>query len=172
MKTRSHPRGSALVLAMVLVLVLAVIAVAVVKLGTAETAGAAAGARRAALSGCAEAATRLLMSKFHLIGVNPTAITALNVPLDGPGGKSLAVGGHIDGYTGTGWGVSIGQVVPLPPGSLGPVEDVNDETNILPGGLGKASAGYKVTVHCQDHGDGTPTSGRQLEIELGVRFGL
>jgi hypothetical protein len=30
----------------------------------------------------------------------------------------------------------------------------------------------KVVVHCQDHGDGTPTSGRQLEVEFGVRYGL
>jgi hypothetical protein len=165
MKTRPHARGSALVLAMMIVLVLSVIAVAVVRLGTNETAGALAGARRGALAQCAEAATNLLLSKFHTLGIRPDQIVALNVPLDGPGGQTRAMGGHIDTMN-----VTLGQVAYLPDNAFGPPA-ASDDTGVIRL-TGQGGKPMKVTVHCQDGGDGTAGSGRQLEVELGVRFGL
>lgn len=167
------PRGSALMVAVVVVLVLSVLGVGLVRLATSETAGALAGARREALAQCADAARQLLMSKFHTLGMNPLRIAALNVPLDGTGGRTRAVGGHIDSTPGPGTlGVDIGQVTYLPDNATGQ-QKWPDETNkiVVLGGAGGRP--MKVTVHCKDHGDDAdPTSGRQLEIEFGVVFGL
>jgi hypothetical protein len=163
---------------MVIVLVLSVIAVAVVRLGASETAGATAGARRAALSQCAETAARLLTSKFKLQGVAITDITPIDAPLGGPLGLTWARGGHFDGYTEAGWGVSISQVSLMNPASLGPPA-LSDSTNTIrrDGALGGGA--NKVMVHCQEGAQGSANgspppaaAGRQLEIEFGIRFGI
>jgi hypothetical protein len=154
---RRRPSGSALILAVIVVLVVTVMAVGMVRYSFSEVAGATAGARHQALSQCADAARQLLMSKFHTLGMKPTQIAALNVPLGGATGSTLALGGHFDTI------VTIGQVTPLPPASVGP-PTANDITSIVQI-VGQGGEPLKVVVHCQD---GT----RQLEVEFGVKFGL
>lgn len=161
-------RGSALVMTVIVVLVITVIGVGVINFASREVAGAYAGARRAALVSCAESARQLLLSKFHAVGLTPTAIQALNVPLDGPASSAttLAVGGHVDDPN-----VQVNQVVFLPDNAFGPTARVRDITNII-SVTGQGGRPIRVIAHCVDHGDGTATGGRQLEIEFGVRFGL
>ncbi len=164
--TTLRPRGSALLLAMIVVLTITIIAIGVVRFAASEVAGATAGARQQALASCAEAGRQLLMSRFHALGLAPTALQALNVPIDGSGGQTLAVGGHIDTS-----GVQVSQVTYLPGNAFGPSQSVaSADWRIMVNGQGGRPV--KVVVHCQDHGDGTPASGRQLEVEFGVRFGL
>jgi hypothetical protein len=155
---RRRPSGSALILAVIVVLVVTVMAVGMVRYSFSEVAGATAGARHQALSQCADAARQLLMSKFHTLGMKPTQIAALNVPLGGATGSTLALGGHFDTTN-----VTIGQVTPLPPTAVGP-PTANDLTSIVQI-VGQGGEPLKVVVHCQD---GT----RQLEVEFGVKFGL
>jgi type II secretory pathway pseudopilin PulG len=153
--------------AVIVVLVLSVLAVGMVRMATSETVGAMAGAKREQVSQCAEAARQLLVSKFHLLGLSPTSIQALNAPLDGANGSTWARGGHIDTA-----GVTVGQVSVLPPIVTGPQKDVNDETNRIPMSDILKNP-LKVTVHCQVGGTAAdPTSGRQVEIEFGIRFGI
>jgi hypothetical protein len=153
--TLRSQRGSGLLLAMIVVLVITVIAVGVVRFSSRELAGAYAG-------------RQLLLSQFRALGVQPVALTALNVPLDNPAtGQTRVLGGHYDSN------VQVQQVSILPDGTFGPdPNSVQDRSNrIFVTRLGSGSP-YKVMVHCQDRGDGTMNSGRQLEVEFGVRFGL
>jgi hypothetical protein len=49
------------------------------------------------------------------------------------------------------------------------VQDVSNRVMVTGGG-GKP---LKVVVHCQQGGiGGDPTTGRQLEVEFGIRFGI
>lgn len=179
-RTRRAPRGAALILAVIVILVVTVIGIGMLRIGTRELAGAGAGSRRASVVACAEAARQLLLSRFHALGTSPVSLEPLNVPLDATGGlaKTFAVGGHIGedpttelkdvpGKT----QVQITQVSMLPENAFGPSTSVRDLTNIVER-TGQGGKPMKVSVHCVDHGDGTPTGGRQLEIEFGVRFGL
>jgi type II secretory pathway pseudopilin PulG len=166
--TLRSQRGSGLLLAMIVVLVITVIAVGVVRFSSRELAGAYAGRHQDALVACAEAGRQLLLSQFRALGVQPVALTALNVPLDNPAtGQTRVLGGHYDSN------VQVQQVSILPDGTFGPdPNSVQDRSNrIFVTRLGSGSP-YKVMVHCQDRGDGTMNSGRQLEVEFGVRFGL
>ncbi len=176
----SGQRGSALVIAIVAILVITVIGVGMIRISTRELAGANAGSRRQALVACAEAARQVLMSRFHALGLSPTSVQALNLPLDGDttSGMAYAVGGHI-GEDPTTMSlidpskteVQVDQVGLLPENAFGKTTSVRDLTNIVPL-AGQGGKPLKVMVHCIDHGDGTPTGGRQLEVEFGVRFGL
>jgi hypothetical protein len=165
-------RGSGLLLAMIVVLVLTVVAVGVIRFSSRELAGAYAGRQEDSLVACAEAGRQLLLSQFRGLGVAPTSLQALNVGLDNPAsGSTRAVGGHVDTS-----GVQIQQVALLPPGSFG-VETKNqrDLTNIVfPGRAALGGKPYRILVHCVDHATNPsdPTSGRQLEVEFGVRFGI
>ncbi len=169
MNARSQ-RGSALLMSTVVVLVITVIAVGIIRFASREVSGATAGMRHGALVACAEAGRKLLNSQFHALGIVPTALTALNVPMDGPpaSARTFAVGGHVDQDA---TAVQVNQVVVLPEGSFGPTKAVRDLTNVV-AIAGEGGRPLKVIVHCVDHGDGTATGGRQLEIEFGVRFGL
>lgn len=163
---RHIEHGSALVVATIVVVIISILAVGLIRLGTLETAGAMAGAKREALVHCADTAAQLLLSKFHMLGLQPTQITALNVPLDGPLGHTRAVGGHMGTMD-----VQIDQVVGLPP-LAGGVPKVDEAGN---GGSDPTARKqpFKVVVHCVDHGDPRdPQSGRQLEVELAIKFGL
>ncbi len=165
---RSHPeRGSGLLLAMIVVLVITLVAVGVIRFSARELAGAYAGRQQEALVACAEAGRQLLLSKFRYAGLSPATITPINVDLSGAyGGGTRVVGGHVDQ-------VSVTQVQVLPTGTFGPdsnsIQERSNTIRVYRFGTGNP---YKVIVHCQDHGDSTPTSGRQLEVEYGLRFGL
>lgn len=163
-------RGSALLMSVVVVLVISLIGVGIIRFASREVAGATAGARNEALVACADAARKLLTSQFHAIGLQPTTLTALNLPLDATGSqaRTLAVGGHVDT---SGPAVQVDQVVFLPDNAFGPSNRVRDLSNVI-SLAGQGGKPLRVLVHCQDGGNGTPTSGRQLEVEFGVRFGL
>lgn len=161
-----QPRGSALIVAVIVVLVMSVLAVGMIRYASAEVAGAQGGAKREALLQCSEAARTLLLSKLHYLGLNPNAIEALDAPLDGTGGTMRALGGHIDTVN-----VSIGQITMLPDKSIGALAAPSEIGNMVP--LTKiGGTPYRVVVHCQLNGDGTATSGQQLELEYALRFGL
>jgi type II secretory pathway pseudopilin PulG len=165
---RTSQRGSALIVSVVVVLILAVLGVGLLRFAYRETAGATAGAREQALASCAESARQLLVSQFNALGLQPTSITALNVPLDSTGSAARvrAVGGHY----GTA-GVAVAQVSYLPDSAFGPTNRVRDLTNVI-ATAGQGGRPLKVVVHCQAGDTSSPTSGRQLEVEFGVRFGL
>ncbi len=164
MKLRSQ-QGSGLILSIIVVAVITVVAVGVIRFSARELSGSWAGRRQDAIVACAEAGRQLLLSQFRAFGISPTQLTPVNVALD-PAGSTRVLGGHVD--------ANIDQVLPLPTGAFGPNPfSMTDRSNsILGTGGGGGGTGYRVMVHCQDRGDGTPTSGRQLEVEFGVRFGL
>jgi hypothetical protein len=163
--TSRSPRGSALVMSVLVVLVIAVIGVAVVRFASREVAGATSARKAQALIACADAGRQVIISQFKALGIAPTSIQALNLSLDG---NTNVVGGHFDTQ-----GVQVTQVVNLPTSSFGPdpggVQDISNRV-LVTGGGGKP---LKVVVHCQQAGiTGDPTSGRQLEVEFGIRFGI
>lgn len=168
---RKLERGSALVISVIVVLIIAVIGVGMVRFTQRETAGALAGQRADAVSACAAAAQRLLESRFHILGVQPTDLTVLNVKLDGAPGRLVALGGHV-GTDPTQPIATIKQVEPLPSVSLVRRNTMSDETNFTSTTGREGGAALKITVHCQAGDTSSPTSGRQLEIEYGVNFGL
>ncbi len=140
-------RGSALLLTMIVVLVVTVIAVAMIRFSSRELAGATAARQNDALVACAEAGRQVFMSQFRALGISPTSLQPLNVALDGTGGATRAVGGHVDSN------VQVDQVTVLPASTFGPQPNTVRD--------------------CQDHGTASdPTSGRQLEVEFGLRFGI
>jgi hypothetical protein len=157
---RRAERGSGILLAIIALLVIALVVAGVLRFTSRELAGAHAGRQADALVACAEAGRQLLMSQFRSLGVAPTQLEALNVPLDRAGGSTSVVGGHIDG-------VQVEQVTVLPLGSFGSERrNTRDITNIaFPSLSPLGGTPYRLVVHCVDHG-------RQLEVEFGVRFGL
>jgi hypothetical protein len=166
-------RGSGLLLAIITVLVVTTIGVAMIRFTSRELAGATAARQSDALASCAEAGRQLLLNQFRGVGIAPTTITALNIPLDAQGGGHVSVvGGHVDQVTS---GVQVDQVKLLPAGTFGTASRGSspDITNII-GGLGNLGTGvpYRVLVHCVDHGQSDGTGGRQLEVEFGVQFGI
>ncbi len=169
---RTLQRGSALVIATIVVLIIAVIGVGMVRFTQRQTAAALAGTRADALSACAEAARKLLESRFHALSpTQPVDVTALNVMLDGPAGRMRAVGGHIDADPAQ-LLLTIKQVEALSPKVVQTSYTDEDSTNTVRfmGSIGGAP--LKITVHCQEGDLSSPTSGRQMEIEYAVKFGL
>lgn len=161
-----NPRGSALIISVVAMAVIAVLGVAMLRFAYRESVGATATAHENALVACAEAARLQLLGQFHAIGFQPSQIQALNVPLGttGTGGHTSAVGGHYDTPLGN---IVVDQVTYLPENAAGPSQSQRDLTGIS-SAIGQGGRPMKVVVHCQD-GAG---SGRQLEVEFGIRFGL
>lgn len=160
-----NQRGSALVMSVLVVLIIAIIGVAVVRFASREVAGATASRKAQALVACADAGRQVLLSQFKALGISPVSLTALNLPLDA---STNVVGGHYGEQ-----GVQVTQVVNLPGTAFGPdpgtVQDISNRIMVTGGG-GKP---LKVIVHCQQGGvGGDPTTGRQLEVEFGVRFGI
>ena len=165
-------RGSALIIATIVTLIIAVIGIGMVRFTYRQTAGALAGTRADALSSCAEAARKLLESRFHALSpTQPFDVAALNVRLDGPGGRMAAVGGHIDADPAQ-LLLTIKQVELLSPRVIQTQYNEEDTTNTIrfTGSIGGAP--LKITVHCQEGDLSSPTSGRQMEIEYAVKFGL
>jgi hypothetical protein len=165
-------RGSALLLAMIVVLVITIVGVAIIRMSSRELAGATAARQADALVSCAEAGRQLLMNQFRILGLAPTSIAAMNVPLDASsGGRVSAAGGHVDQAIST---VKVDQVKLLPAGTFGTSRgSIADLTNII-GGVGGIGNGqpYRIVVHCLDGAGSDGSGGRQLEVEFGVQFGI
>lgn len=159
MSLRSQ-RGSSILLAMIIVLVVSAVGVAMIRYASVELAGSSAGRKQQELVACAEAGRKMLLSQFKLVGTPVVDLTPLNVALDS---RTRLAGGHYDG-------VSVVQVSRMPGWTAGPSRPSTLNWRISTESLGGSP--YKVVVHCQVGGDGTPGSGRQLEVEYGIRFGL
>ena len=162
---RQSQHGSALVMSVIVVLVIAVIGVAVIRFASREVAGATSARKTQALAACADAGRQVIVSQFKALGISPVSLTVLNAPLDA---ATRVVGGHYDRND-----VQVTQVVALPGAAFGPdpgaVQDISNRV-LVTGGGGKP---LKVVVHCQQGGvGGDPRTGRQLEVEFGIRFGL
>ena len=159
-------RGSALLLAVIVVMVAAVIGVAMMRFGAREVAGATASQRQQALSSCAELGRQVILSRFHAVGTAPTGLPALSEPVDGGTGATI-LGGHFDSAN-----VQLDQVNFLPDAAFGvdrgAVQTISNRVFVTGGG----ARPMKVVVRCKMGGDATPTSGRQLEVEFGLRFGI
>ena len=160
-------RGSALVISIVVILVMAVIGVAMLRFGAREVAGSTALQRQQALSACADAGRQIILSQFRAVGTPPTGLPALDEPIDLSTGARV-IGGHYDGV-----GMEVSQVTYLPESAFGPdrggVNSIGNRISVTGGG----AKPMKVIVHCQVGGQaGDPTSGRQLEVEFGLRFGI
>jgi type II secretory pathway pseudopilin PulG len=160
-------RGSALVVAIIVIMVMAVIGVAMLRFGAREVAGSTALQRQQALSACADAGRQVILSQFHAVGPGPTTLPALDQPID-PSTGARVVGGHYDTT-----GISVSQVSFLPESAFGPdqggINSIGNRIFVTGGG----AKPMKVIVHCQIAGTaGDPTSGRQLEVEFGIRFGI
>ena len=158
--TRRSQRGGTLIFSLIVVLAVTAIGVAMIRFASLELSAATAGRKHQELVSCADAGRKLLLSQFKLLGAPVTQISALNANLDD---RTIASAGHYDG-------VNVVQVSPLPGWTAGPTKPSTANWRIRTESLGGNP--YKVVVHCQVAGDGTPTSGRQLEVEFGVRFGL
>lgn len=170
---RREPRGSALLIASIAMIIIAVIGVALVRFTQREAAGATAAERAEMLASCAEAGRGLLLSQLHALGADPKTITVLGadgVLLDGPSGRMRAMGGHIGEDPAV--DVTVVQVEDLPSNSLGPQKKVFETSNRISKFGSMGGTPMKVTVHCQDGDLSGPTTGRQLELEFGVLFGL
>ena len=164
MRTVSQ-RGSALVIAIIIILVMAVIGVAMLRFGAREVAGSTALQRQQALSACADAGRQLILSQFRALGPAPTSLPAIDQAID-PSSGARILGGHYDHAA-----ASVEQVSILPGTAFGVdrggVMSIGNRvfvTNPKP---------TKVIVRCQIGGTaGDPASGRQLEVEFGLRFGI
>lgn len=165
-------RGSALLVAILTMLIIAVIGVGLLRFTQRSVAFSIGGPQHEALVDCAEAGRALIESRFHVLGLQPTEIAVMNEVLDGAGGRMRAMGGHIDTDP-TRPLAEIRQVVRLDEAGLAK-NDVGsgDLTNIIAGMNVGSGQALKVTVHCQMGDQRSPTSGRQMEIEYGVQFGL
>ena len=158
-------RGSALVMSVIVVLVIAVIGVAIIRFSSREVSGATASRKTQALAACADAGRQVIVSRFKALGISPVSLTVLNLDMDA---NTRVVGGHYDRND-----VQVTQVVSLPGTSFGPdpgaIHDISNRV-LVTGGGGKP---LKVIVHCQQGGvGGLPLTGRQLEVEFGIRFGI
>jgi Tfp pilus assembly protein PilX len=169
---KQRQRGSALIIAIIVMLIIAVIGVGLLRFTQRSVAFAVGGPRHKAVVSCAQSARALIESKFHLLGRDPTEVQVLNERLDGPQGRMRAMGGHIDSDP-TQPLVVVKQVEVLPTNAVSNIDTgTGDLTNIIGGLNAVGGRPLKVTVHCQE-GDSTSfTSGRQVEIEYGIRFGL
>ncbi len=164
-------RGAALYLAILVTAAITVIAVAMIRLSSRELAGAQAARKSSALVACSEAGRQLLMSQFRSLTVAPASLQLLNVGLDATNtssGTTRVVGGHVDEA------VQVKQVTVLPGTTYGVNPNaIRDLSNIIAGAAQLGGTPYRILVHCQYGGSATdPTSGQQLEVEFGVKFGM
>jgi hypothetical protein len=160
------------VIAIVAVLVIAVIGVGLLRFTQRSVGFASGGPRHKALVQCVEAGRALIESRFHILGIAPTDIAVLNERLDGPQGRLRALGGHVDADPALPL-ATIRQVERIPDAAMPRAEiGSGDLTNIIAGVNVGSGQALKVTVHCQEGDTSSPTSGRQMEIEYGVQFGL
>jgi type II secretory pathway pseudopilin PulG len=159
-------RGSALLMSVIVVLVIAVIGASLLRVGSREVAGTSALRRRQALAACAEMGRQLILSRFHpLSGVSPDQLPVIDEPIDTSTGLRI-LGGH---YDNAGDPTQPIQVTMLADRAFGPDRTTMGGTNRI--ALNRITP-LKVVIHCQVGGDGTPTSGDQLEVEFGLRFGI
>lgn len=168
--THRTPRGSTLLVAVILLAVLSVVAVAAVRLSSEERRNASAKARYDALEACARAAQAQVWAEIAKYG--PTYLKGGNLvpaPAALPGGVTVRAPAHYSDMTADTGSVQVQQVVlGFDKGvSDGKVVDSTDLTNRAAAldALNDGKA-YRVVARCKDQKD------RELEIEFSMRFTL
>jgi hypothetical protein len=155
-RRNAPPRGSALIVALMIIAFVTVIAFALVKMGSTEADAGGAKRRYDHAVSCSDAARDLLLSQFRVYNVTPTSLT-LNQVVD----DQLMASGHYDNLAVT--SVTVAQ------GFASGTGGSNDISNrISRAGLGGQV--YRMTVVCSSSAPGAIT--RQSEVEFLVQFGL
>jgi hypothetical protein len=150
------PRGSALLLAVVIIAILSVVVLAVIKLSSNETEAVISKRRYDNAVSCADAARELLQSQFSTYGTSPTEIT-----LDRVVGDARLTTGHFDN-------VAVKTVAASSASSSGAM-GVSDMSNRI-ARIGLGGQVYRMTVVCENTTNANNI--RQSEVEFVVRFGL
>jgi Tfp pilus assembly protein PilX len=162
MNPRPHrpPRGSTLLLAMILLAVLSLVGVAAVTLAMQERSNTGAKARRDMQLACANAARVVVFAELARMGSSYLTSTETPPTFTMPDGTVLAQS-HYDTPT----GVTVVDITPsrtLPVSSDPAQYGAADLTNAFStkGIAGTTVPGYEVVARCQD------SKGRQLEVEF------
>lgn len=168
---RHSERGSTLVVAVVIVLVIAVVGVGMVRFTHRQVASATAGMRTDTVAACVEAGRKLLLSRFHAFGTSPTDLEVLDARIDGPNGRMRVMGGHLDADPAH-LDAAAPQVEIRP--DLVHRKGGGNLSNRIVGAGGYMTGGrpYRAVVHCQEGDLSGLDTGRQIEIEFAVNFGL
>src|SRR5690349_16636519 len=153
--SRTHDRGSALIIAMILMEVLAVVGLALVKRTNREVDAVASKRHWDRAMSCAEGARQMLLSQFRAFGVNLTSLQLSKVV-----GDQQYASGHYDNF-------NVASVTPAG-GTPGNVVNSNAANSIGFAGRGLGGRGYRFTVVCSDNGANT----HQQEVEFLVNFGF
>ena len=160
MPNRTHDRGSALIIAMILMVALAVVGVAIVNRTTREVDAVASKRHWDKAMSCAEGARQMLLSQFRAYGVDITQLT-----LQKTVGDQQYATGHYDTF-------NVQSVSPAQ-GSPGGVVGGDAANRITKGGKGLGQKAFRFTVVCAD--TATLTTGQsthQQEVEFLVNFGF
>lgn len=159
MRTSSHDRGSALVIAMILMVVLAVVGIAIVNRTTKEVDAVASKRHWDRAMSCAEGARQMLLSEFRAYGLDITQLT-----LQKTVGDQNFASGHYDSF----------QVATVQPaqGSPGGVVGGDAANRITKGGKGLGQKAFRFAVVCADSAQVNGHSTHQQEVEFLVNFGF
>jgi hypothetical protein len=158
-RQRFQPRGSALLLVVIILGILAMVGLGIVSRASHEGDAVAAKRQYDKSVSCADAARDMLMGKFSAYGISPTELT-LNSRVED---KTLA-SGHYDN-------LAVKSVVATAGSSAQSTFGVSDVSNkIIRAGLGGQL--YRMTVVCSGPASVPGGALRQNEVEFLVRFGL
>jgi hypothetical protein len=152
---RSHDRGSALIIALLLMAIFAVIGVALVTRTSREVDAVASKRHWDRSMSCADGARQMLFSQFRAYGVNVTSLQLAQTV-----GDQQYASGHYDSFNVT----SVDLAAGTPSGGIG--ADAANRVTRRAGGLG--GKGYRFTVVCRDATQPT----HQQEVEFLVNFGF
>lgn len=165
MPPRAHPRGTTLILAMILLAILAAIGVAAVRLGSQERVNASAKGRRDMLVACAHAARIRLFEMLDAKGPGYMQSTEIPASITLPDGTELTApavptGSPKDGGT-------VVDIVELRQLLTAKATATRDLTNTMidPRALSN-SLGYGILARCRD------SKGRELLAEFQIKFAL
>jgi hypothetical protein len=157
-------RGTALLVALILLAVLTVIGTAAVTLSSRERESASAKARVSFATACAHAAQGRIWAELAKFGLGSLTTGLVATEMTLPGGTKLAVPAHytpVDGSAGT-TAVILGRTAGS---SGGTMKGEQDESN-MDADSNQLGQTFTVTARC------TAPSGREMELEIGMRFAL
>lgn len=165
MKTPNH-RGSALLLAIILLLVLSIIGAAAVTVSSQERTNAAAQAKVEFLTACANAAQAKIWAEMAQYGMGYLGSAVQVTPATLPDGTKIMAPAHYGDMDPSAPFRLVKEVVLKHETSSG--DNAMNERDCTNGACGLLPLGstYSMTAVCTD------PSGRQYELELGVKFAL
>lgn len=164
-RTRTPPRGSTLLLVIILLAILAFVGVAAVRLGSQERVNAAAKGKRDYLVACANAARIQLWTELTRSGSKYLQSTSVPATLTLDDGTELSAPSAPSGSPKDGLPVvDLVQLVPMVSTAAG---GSRDATNTILGSRQRgASGGVRMVARCRD------PMGRELLVEFTTRFAL